>query len=78
MVFTQFTDTMDRLSRSARELDLKIMCFSGRGGEVCPKTAHGAGSRATRSSAGSAKDRRTCSCARTRQRKAGIFSSAGR
>lgn len=35
MVFTQYTDTMDFLRvRLAREPDLRIMCFSGRGGEV--------------------------------------------
>ena len=35
MVFTQFTDTMDFLrGQLARDPDLKIMCFSGRGGEV--------------------------------------------
>ncbi|MBO6035749.1 MAG: DEAD/DEAH box helicase family protein [Acetobacter sp.] len=35
MVFTQFTDTMDFLRQElAQEPDLKIMCFSGRGGEI--------------------------------------------
>ncbi|WP_230534158.1 DEAD/DEAH box helicase [Microvirga roseola] len=35
MVFTQFTDTMDFLRQQLlKEPDLKIMCFSGRGGEV--------------------------------------------
>ncbi len=35
MVFTQFTDTMDFLrAELRREGDLRIMCFSGRGGEV--------------------------------------------
>lgn len=35
MVFTQFTDTMDFLrSELARSGDLRIMCFSGRGGEI--------------------------------------------
>lgn len=35
MVFTQFTDTMDFLrGQLGRDPDLKIMCFSGRGGEV--------------------------------------------
>jgi hypothetical protein len=35
MVFTQFTDTMDFLrSQLSHDPDLKIMCFSGRGGEV--------------------------------------------
>jgi hypothetical protein len=35
MVFTQFTDTMDFLrSELGRDLNLRIMCFSGRGGEV--------------------------------------------
>ncbi|MBS0382027.1 MAG: helicase, partial [Proteobacteria bacterium] len=35
MVFTQFTDTMDLLRESlAGRDDLKLMCFSGRGGEV--------------------------------------------
>ena len=35
MVFTQFTDTMDFLRDSLREEgDRRLMCFSGRGGEV--------------------------------------------
>ena len=35
MVFTQFTDTMDMVRRELmRDADLRIMCFSGRGGEV--------------------------------------------
>jgi SNF2 family DNA or RNA helicase len=35
MVFTQFTDTMDFLrSELGRDPKLRIMCFSGRGGEV--------------------------------------------
>ncbi|MEK0082317.1 DEAD/DEAH box helicase [Benzoatithermus flavus] len=35
MVFTQFTDTMDFLRREiGRDTELRIMCFSGRGGEV--------------------------------------------
>ena len=35
MVFTQYTDTMDFLrGQLGRDADLKIMCFSGRGGEV--------------------------------------------
>jgi hypothetical protein len=35
MVFTQYTDTMDLLRESlAGREDLKLMCFSGRGGEV--------------------------------------------
>jgi SNF2 family DNA or RNA helicase len=35
MVFTQFTDTMDFLrAELRRDGDLRIMCFSGRGGEV--------------------------------------------
>ncbi|MCI0431035.1 MAG: SNF2-related protein [Rhodospirillales bacterium] len=35
MVFTQYTDTMDFLRRElARQTHFKIMCFSGRGGEV--------------------------------------------
>jgi SNF2 family DNA or RNA helicase len=35
MVFTQYTDTMDFLrGHLGRNADLKIMCFSGRGGEV--------------------------------------------
>src|SRR3546814_7096865 len=38
MVFSQFTDTMDALRRElARDDDLRIMCFSGRGGEVQAK-----------------------------------------
>src|SRR3546814_21005006 len=35
MVFSQVTDTMDALRRElARDDDLRIRCFSGRGGEV--------------------------------------------
>ncbi len=35
MVFTQFTDTMDFLrGEIGRDPDLRIMCFSGRGGQV--------------------------------------------
>jgi ERCC4-related helicase len=35
MVFTQFTDTMDFLRREiGRDSNLRIMCFSGRGGQV--------------------------------------------
>jgi SNF2 family DNA or RNA helicase len=35
MVFSQFTDTMDLLrSELSRDAGLRIMCFSGRGGEV--------------------------------------------
>jgi hypothetical protein len=35
MVFTQFTDTMDFLrSEIGRDAGLRIMCFSGRGGQV--------------------------------------------
>ncbi len=35
MVFTQFTDTMDFLRDFlAKDSDLKVMCYSGRGGEV--------------------------------------------
>src|SRR3546814_12006043 len=35
MVFSQFTDTMDALRRElARDDDLRIMCFTGRGGAV--------------------------------------------
>jgi SNF2 family DNA or RNA helicase len=35
MVFTQYTDTMDFLRvRLADEPDLRVMCFSGRGGEI--------------------------------------------
>ena len=35
MVFTQFTDTMDFLREALRQgSDAKLMCFSGRGGEV--------------------------------------------
>lgn len=35
MVFTQFTDTMDFLRRElTKEGGLRVMCFSGRGGEV--------------------------------------------
>lgn len=43
MVFTQYTDTMDFLRRilKARN-DLRLLCFSGRGGEI-PDTGHPAG-----------------------------------
>ena len=35
MVFTQYTDTMDFLREELRKgADLKLMCFSGRGGEI--------------------------------------------
>ena len=35
MVFTQYTDTMDFLREELRkDADLKLMCFSGRGGEI--------------------------------------------
>ena len=35
MVFTQYTDTMDFLRRVLRERDrTRVMCFSGRGGEI--------------------------------------------
>lgn len=35
MVFTQYTDTMDFLrDRLAEETSMRVMCFSGRGGEV--------------------------------------------
>ncbi|MGE3667620.1 MAG: DEAD/DEAH box helicase [Steroidobacteraceae bacterium] len=35
MVFTQYTDTLDALrERLARDTDLRLMCFSGRGGEI--------------------------------------------
>ncbi len=34
MVFTQFTDTMDCLRTHLADGDLKLMCISGRGGEV--------------------------------------------
>jgi Helicase conserved C-terminal domain len=35
MVFTQYTDTMEFLRREiGRDLSLRIMCFSGRGGQV--------------------------------------------
>jgi ERCC4-related helicase len=38
MVFTQFTDTMDFLRREiGRDPNLRIMCFSGRGGQVPDK-----------------------------------------
>ena len=38
MVFTQYTDTMDFLRmRLGREPDLRVMCFSGRGGEILEK-----------------------------------------
>lgn len=38
MVFTQYTDTMDFLRvRLADEPDLRVMCFSGRGGEIREK-----------------------------------------
>jgi len=35
MVFTQYTDTMDFLREELRKsVDLRLMCFSGRGGEI--------------------------------------------
>ena len=35
MVFTQYTDTMDFLRESfLQDTDMKLMCFSGRGGEI--------------------------------------------
>ena len=34
MVFTQFTDTMDFLRDALQDGDARLMCFSGRGGEV--------------------------------------------
>ena len=35
MVFTQYTDTMDFLREELRKsIDLRLMCFSGRGGEI--------------------------------------------
>lgn len=34
IVFTQYTDTMDFLRKSLRDRNYKVMCFSGRGGEV--------------------------------------------
>lgn len=34
MVFTQYTDTMDFLRNAIQSGELKVMCFSGRGGEV--------------------------------------------
>ncbi len=38
MVFTQYTDTMDFLrSELAIKTSFRVMCFSGRGGEVCEK-----------------------------------------
>ena len=38
MVFTQFTDTMDFLrGEIGRDPTLRIMCFSGRGGQVPDK-----------------------------------------
>ena len=41
MVFTQYTDTMDFLREELRkDTDLKLMCFSGRGGEI-PSAAGG-------------------------------------
>jgi ERCC4-related helicase len=41
MVFTQFTDTMDFLrDELATKTSLRVMCFSGRGGEVREKDAH--------------------------------------
>lgn len=50
MVFTQYTDTMDFLRDFlSRESDLKLMCYSGRGGEV--RNADGTWSRITRDDA---------------------------
>ena len=50
MVFTQYTDTMDFLrDYLSRESDLKLMCYSGRGGEV--RNADGTWSRITRDDA---------------------------
>ena len=41
MVFTQYTDTMDFLrSQLQKDTELKLMCFSGRGGEI-PSTDGG-------------------------------------
>ena len=34
MVFTQYTDTMDFLRAELQKDDAKLMCFSGRGGEI--------------------------------------------
>src|SRR3954464_2243932 len=35
MVFTQFTDTMDFLrGQLSQDPNLRVMCFSGRGGEI--------------------------------------------
>jgi hypothetical protein len=35
MIFTQYTDTMDFLrGELANEFGVRMMCFSGRGGEV--------------------------------------------
>lgn len=35
MVFTQYTDTMDFIrAERARDSDLRVICFSGRGGEI--------------------------------------------
>ena len=51
MVFTQFTDTMDFLREALRqEADVRLMCFSGRGGEV-PATDGGAWRRIDRDDA---------------------------
>lgn len=47
MVFTQYTDTLDFLrDYLAQQSQLKVMCFSGRGGEV--RTTDGTWSRITR------------------------------
>lgn len=41
IVFTQFTDTMDFLRTQLRsETDLRLMCYSGRGGEVPAGDSH--------------------------------------
>jgi superfamily II DNA or RNA helicase len=41
MVFTQYTDTMDFLrDQLTKEPSLRVMCFSGRGGEVRDKDGH--------------------------------------
>ena len=66
MVFTQYTDTMDFLREELlKNADLRLMCFSGRGGKSPPPTVAGAGSTVTRPNGGSAPVRPTSCCVRT-------------
>ena len=50
MVFTQYTDTMDFLREAlAADIDLRLMCYSGRGGEI--RSADGSWQRVSRDDA---------------------------